>query len=1602
MKKTITKNVTLYEGSDFTELSILKKSYTPEIFPNEETSSFSGNLLLVTNAEAETAWAEIEVNYNVSLPRTTIDSAKLIFERVSGNTDAVSLYDAGNLDAVSLTKEEERIVVDISDADTDCLLLATFTLRVEEGGSFCELTRPILELTYTYEFGSPPSNENYTPTKKEFPMPSGTAASFDTHYGITTVTVADTHASDSPLGASIAHVHRPDCEDTVYGKGFRLNLDERLVQTETNTTDAPEFIYTDGMGEKHGFSEYFYYLKKDGAREYVTAAEVETDAEGNLTHEGKTVYREFRSATGWEATARLDDVKNLAILEQRTEEERELEEQKTVFEDAFLDFVLINKKTGGKYRSLSAEDIVSFEKVQAFAEMTINPEDSDIELLLLTQEDGISYKALVLQKNAPEPEYPITSNAGDLYYINTVNDDEIVVEGQAAVLEQSEANEGNDPLDEQMKIFLLRDVKNRKQLKKVYPNYRSVCLSLSKLRELLPVSYLRRDGIVKGFNAEGYLCAIFDAYENYLAIDRDAEHRVESVYDKNGNAITFHYEEGNLCCLTDRCGCVTRYTYDGDLLTKVTYASGNTVSLTYDANGNVATVTTAPGDDPMAQSGADALRASFTYAETDYPIQFSLVSLASGISYANIEKEEGPRLAKYLIAYSDTFCFVTDTERNFKVRYRLTSDGNLSAYTLEEHGLVTRAEQYAREVTAQTRTETVTYAKEDTLYKKPLTTFTFEADKTVTTVFNNASKPTMQTEAWTDGETTYRNETVYAYDDKERLCKVTQTAYKNDVEERSVVTEQFYNAQGKVIRTERYLVGAEATLGRTVEETKYDENGNILCSFSYNTLDPSSKLYTENERDALGRTAATLDATGKHKTVYEYLGDSTRVRSERYPSGGATAFAYDKNGECVSVTSSTEEGEGNTSTTFYTAGEVTRLVSGNHTVDYEYDGKRRLTAVKLDGEDYISYTYGTDEDGNDTVSTVYANALNNAIVVTTNDRGQLLRQDDSGGTFYSCEYESDGRLKAVHDVRSIADFQYIYDEKKRLTGYSYHSVNEALQYDNRDRLAARTVNNGNPTGQYNTIYNYAYNDQTNRLSSMTANGITLTPKHDALGRPTGKVLSTGSGSASEEISYLKQGDHATMLPSVVQLNAKGRQDRIKYFYDAMGNIVKITENGLLSARYEYDALGRLTREDNRAMAKTCLYTYDENGNILSRREYAYTVKPTEQLLDDIPTDTALYRYNGDRMISYNGQTCTYDALGNPTTYRGKSLTWEKGRMLRQYGNAYINYEGTFRYYYFGSTFLSLDHEGWIVSDNALSYLYDESGNVFGCIDRATDTKYLYQKDALGNIIAVLDNTGALVVKYVYDAWGNHKVLDASGAEITDTAHIGKLNSFRYRGYYYCSEIGLYYLKSRFYDPVVGRFINADSVEYLDPSSVNGLNLYAYCGNNPVMNVDPSGTIAVLTILAVVLGVVAVAATINDIYQIASGNTYGTLSDQGDVAIEGSHKVLTPWVQGVYSFYLNYFNPETKDIIKGTTGGVQGEWMAHNIGYYLFASLHSAQTALDVKWIDAEAYMGYANPANVGATVFDNGNSIIGILMKVYNLITRPIPTIIDWFIHLSY
>ena len=208
------------------------------------------------------------------------------------------------------------------------------------------------------------------------------------------------------------------------------------------------------------------------------------------------------------------------------------------------------------------------------------------------------------------------------------------------------------------------------------------------------------------------------------------------------------------------------------------------------------------------------------------------------------------------------------------------------------------------------------------------------------------------------------------------------------------------------------------------------------------------------------------------------------------------------------------------------------------------------------------------------------------------------------------------------------------------------------------------------------------------------------------------------------------------------------------------------------------------------------------------------------------------------MQSCGGQTCTYDAVGNPTSYRGKTLTWTRGRKLVSYGNVQFAYDAqgkrlsknTTKYYYNSANEL-------IASSDGMEYFYGSAG-LIGFV--YAGQQYVYRKNLQGDIIAILDSNGTVVVQYVYDAWGESLVLDAEGNEITAASHVGQLNPFRYRGYFYDVETGLYYLQSRYYDPEMGRFLNMDSVDYADPETLNGLNLYAYCENDPVSRYDPTG------------------------------------------------------------------------------------------------------------------------------------------------------------------
>ena len=138
--------------------------------------------------------------------------------------------------------------------------------------------------------------------------------------------------------------------------------------------------------------------------------------------------------------------------------------------------------------------------------------------------------------------------------------------------------------------------------------------------------------------------------------------------------------------------------------------------------------------------------------------------------------------------------------------------------------------------------------------------------------------------------------------------------------------------------------------------------------------------------------------------------------------------------------------------------------------------------------------------------------------------------------------------------------------------------------------------------------------------------------------------------------------------------------------------------------------------------------------------------------------------------------------------------------------------------------------------HTLVYLYDEMsvvGLMYG-YDTSTLQPYYYHRNPQGDVISIHDINGNKVVEYAYDAYGNCTVVSSTNKDLAN------YNPIRYRGYYYDRETGLYYLNARYYNPEWRRFISPDEPSYLDPTTVNGLNLYVYCGNDPVNYADPSG------------------------------------------------------------------------------------------------------------------------------------------------------------------
>lgn len=362
-----------------------------------------------------------------------------------------------------------------------------------------------------------------------------------------------------------------------------------------------------------------------------------------------------------------------------------------------------------------------------------------------------------------------------------------------------------------------------------------------------------------------------------------------------------------------------------------------------------------------------------------------------------------------------------------------------------------------------------------------------------------------------------RSESRYEYDNEHRCVKESAviTVERNGETPISYtkITKYNYNSAGSVVYKKSYVEGEETTRGAEIEETEYDDKGRVLRTISYNSLDSSSKFYSESVYDGIGRTAAEYDETGENKTEYEYITDTDTVRTHTLPNGSKFSFGHDAENNVTAITQSTDDGEGNSTQTFFTCGEVTKLTSGNNTVLYSYDHKRRKTKVNLNGVDHLENTYidGVSEDKVRTTYIAREDDEADTLQVTYNKRGDVKKVEyaavypATGEPYYDRSYCYDYEYDAKYRVSKIKSGSetvegYTYDDCDRQTKHIFYGNSHETEYNGLGE-AVKEIYKFGDAGSDRIEYTYTYTEDSAReLKSVTVDGYTEEYEQDCLGR----------------------------------------------------------------------------------------------------------------------------------------------------------------------------------------------------------------------------------------------------------------------------------------------------------------------------------------------------------------------------------------------------------------------------------------------------------------------------------------------------------------------
>lgn len=484
-------------------------------------------------------------------------------------------------------------------------------------------------------------------------------------------------------------------------------------------------------------------------------------------------------------------------------------------------------------------------------------------------------------------------------------------------------------------------------------------------------------------------------------------------------------------------------------------------------------------------------------------------------------------------------------------------------------------------------------------------------------------------------------------------------------------------------------------------------------------------------------------------------------------------------------------------------------------------------------------------------------------------------------------------------------------------GYQY-------TYDANNNMSAIRVYSGSTMAKVT----YSYDKDDRETCVHLASGKERTVSYDSYGRVT-KVSWNTENPISIAYTYRTQDTRIGVLPRSMKFGSR----TMSYTYDANGNITSVkdvNQSETITDSYQYDERNQLVRENSQTQKKTILYDYDLGGNLVTVKEYAYTTGDVQGAPVSLGTGTfdSIWR---DKLLKWNTTEMKYDAVGNMLKKGTTVFTWNQGRMLATVDNGKkISYgydhtgnrvrktvDGVTTDYCMAGDLLVAETSG----DKIIWYKYDSAANLISI--RAYGKEFFYIKNLQNDVIALADASGEIVTEYKYDSWG--KILSITGSK-KDT--IGKTNPFRYKSYYYDNETGMYYLRNRYYNPEIRRFINADNFFAVQgsPETLHNRNLFAYCDHNPLTRSDADGDAWMVAAASFAAGMAASVAcqmvferkSFSEVnWMVAAASGLGTAV--GFLGIGGELSgAISAGISGVSTFVSDY--SENKDIGRAIKNG----------------------------------------------------------------------------------